>query len=198
METAASILAFWYGASEVTELSFENRPLWFQKNTEFDDIIRARFEATVSRAGRGELDDWIEESPASALALVLLLDQFPRNMYRGSGQSFAYDSKALQVAQTMISKGWDRTVAMAGRFFVYLCYVHSEDMNVQRQALELAEVMIELAPVDLKDRALSFKDSVKKHYVIIEQFGRYPHRNALLGRFSTSEESAFLATNPGF
>ena len=87
---------------------------------------------------------------------------------------------------------------MAGRFFVYLCYVHSEDMSVQRQALELAEVMIELAPVDLQDRALSYKDSVKKHYVIIEQFGRYPHRNALLGRSSTPEETAFLATNPGF
>lgn len=197
MATAQSILEFWYGETEVTALSFNNRPLWFQKDAEFDQLVKTRFEETVIRAGSGELQDWLE-APASALALVLLLDQFPRNIYRGSGQSFAYDSQALQVAETMVSKGWDRTVAMAGRFFIYLCYVHSEDRNVQGKALELAEKMIELAPADQQDRALSFKESVKKHYVIIEQFGRYPHRNALLGRLSTAEEQAFLATNPGF
>ena len=198
METAANVLSFWYGESEVTALGFENRPLWFQKNAEFDSMIRTRFGDMVTRGGNGEMDGWIEESPASALALVLLLDQFPRNIYRGSGQSFAYDSKALHIAETMISKGWDRVVTMAGRFFIYLCYVHSEDLSIQRKALELADVMIELAPADLLDRALSYQESVKKHYVIIEQFGRYPHRNALLGRSSTPEELVFLETNPGF
>lgn len=198
METAETILEFWYGETNVEVLNFDKRPLWFQKDTEFDKVVKTRFEDIVIRAGNGELHGWSEEAPASALALVLLLDQFPRNIYRGSGQSFAFDSQALQVAATMIEKGWDRTVAMAGRFFIYLCYVHSEDRNIQEKALELAEKMIELAPADQQDRALSYRESVKKHYVVIERFGRYPHRNALLGRLSSPEELAFLATNPGF
>jgi len=198
METAETILEFWYGETNVEVLNLDKRPLWFQKDTEFDKVVKTRFEDIVIRAGNGELHGWSEEAPASALALVLLLDQFPRNIYRGSGQSFAFDSRALQVATTMIEKGWDRTVAMAGRFFIYLCYVHSEDRNIQEKALELAEKMIELAPADQQDRALSYRESVKKHYVVIERFGRYPHRNALLGRLSSPEELAFLATNPGF
>ena len=198
METPISILSFWFGETDASALTFTNRPLWFKKDPEFDDLIRSRFETMLNRANSGELDGWAEESPASALALVILLDQFSRNMYRNSGQSFAYDSKALQVADNTISKGWDLHLSTAGRFFLYLPYVHSEDQSVQNRALELANKLIELAPEDMKERSVAFKSSVEKHYVIIERFGRYPHRNALVGRESTPEEVEFLATNPGF
>jgi uncharacterized protein (DUF924 family) len=176
----AAILDFWFGPPPHAE-----RAEWFRKDERFDGAIRARFGEAVGVALAGGYGDWCA-TPRGALARILLLDQFPRNIFRGTPQAFAGDERALATAQDAVARGLDRELEPVERWFCYLPFEHSEDRTVQERSLELFEALAEAtgnrAPFEWAE----------KHAVIIRRFGRYPHRNAILGRPSTPEEVEFL------
>jgi uncharacterized protein (DUF924 family) len=158
---------------------------WFSKNPKFDDAIALKFEPVHLRAARGEYDGWAA-SPEGSLALLILLDQFPRNLYRNSGHAFATDPKARQIARTAISAGHDKQVEANLRQFFYLPFEHSEDMPDQDHAIALFTT--------LRDEAGDAEGLkwAEMHRDIIVRFGRFPHRNPCLGRTTTPNEQAFL------
>ena len=174
---AEEIVGFWRQAG---------RERWFAKNDAFDRDIRARFEAAHHAAARGDLDAWAATADG-ALALLLLLDQFPRNMYRGSAHAFATDPVARLWARRAIAEGHDLRAGEDVRFFFYLPLEHSEDLADQLECLRLVEAWIAQGggPDNLR--------WVRIHGEIIGRFGRFPHRNAALGRETTAAERAFLA-----
>jgi uncharacterized protein (DUF924 family) len=175
--TAAQVLAFWREAGPRK---------WFSKDAAFDAEIRKRFEAPHFAAARRELDGWADTAEG-ALALLILLDQFPRNMYRGTAHAFATDPLARTIARALVASGGDRTLADDVRFFAYLPFEHSEDTADQAECLRLVEAWIAEGG-DPDNRRW-----VKIHNDIIARFGRFPHRNPALGRVSTPQELAFLA-----
>ena len=173
------VLDFWFGAPDSRERG-RSRKSWFQKSEPFDAEIRRRFLATWERAARGELGGW-QTSPLASLALVVTLDQFPRNMFRGAARAFASDSLALAAARSMIAAEFDGLLSPVERSFAYLPFAHAEDLAAQRRSLALFHG---LDPESVR--------SATRHYEIIARFGRFPHRNAALGRRSTPEETEFL------
>jgi uncharacterized protein (DUF924 family) len=154
---------------------------WFKKNTAFDEAIRLKFEPVHHRAARGEYDAWIE-NPDGCLALLILLDQFPRNLYRGSAHAFATDPKARAIALAAVDKGFDRKAEPILRNFFYLPFLHSEALADQDYGLALCTEAGD--PDNIKWAGL--------HRDIIVRFGRFPHRNGALGRKTTPEEQEFL------
>ncbi|MGE5339308.1 MAG: DUF924 family protein [Gemmatimonadota bacterium] len=187
MTTPREVLDFWFGEPGSPEHGRE-RDFWFTKSAATDELIRARFGADTDAALRGEREPWAQTVDGTR-ALILLLDQFTRNIFRGTPRAFAGDARALQIARQLVSSGADRTLAPMQRWFVYLPFEHSESIDVQRESLRLFG---ELAAAGHPD-ALRW---AQKHYDVIARFGRYPHRNDILGRASTPEELAFLA-QPG-
>jgi uncharacterized protein (DUF924 family) len=171
------ILHFWF-----TELTPKDH---FVKDAALDEAIRSRFGATLEAAARCELFTW-RTTPEGRLAEVLVLDQFWRNVYRDTPRAFAQDALALALAQELVASGQDRSLPLAQRSFAYMPYMHNESALVHTQAALL------FAQPGIED-TLRFE---LRHKVIIDRFGRYPHRNALLGRESTPEELAFLS-EPG-
>jgi uncharacterized protein (DUF924 family) len=158
---------------------------WFEKDPAFDEAIRLKFEPTHHAAARGEYDGWIETADG-ALALLILLDQFPRNLYRGSAHQFATDPLARKLAAEAISRGHDRAFDNDLRSFFYLPYAHSEAMADQDRGVALCQAQADEAnDPDLVKWALV-------HRFIVERFGHFPHRNHALGRPTTPEEQAFL------
>jgi uncharacterized protein (DUF924 family) len=158
---------------------------WFKKSDAFDDALRLRFEATHHAAARGEYDAWLE-SAEGALALILLLDQIPRNIYRGSAHAFATDAKARQAARIAVERGFDKAVDPDLQPFLYLPFEHSEDAGDQARSVELCAAR---AAATGDEGTLKW---AKLHKDIIDRFGRFPHRNACFGRATTPEEQAFL------
>lgn len=178
------VLDFWFGRVGTPEYC-RPRDVWFKKDPAFDEAIRAHFLDLHRQAAAGQLQSW-QAAPDSALALIVVLDQFSRNLFRGSSRAFAADAQALAVAQSAVTKGFDRLLAPVQRWFVYLPFEHAEDLALQRRSLELFESLREDA-----DSAGTI-DYARRHLEIIERFGRFPHRNAVLGRVSTPEEAEFL------
>jgi uncharacterized protein (DUF924 family) len=167
-----AVLAFWRAASPEK---------WFKKDTAFDDGIRRRFLETYQAAAAGKLAGW-EETPEGALALLIVLDQFARNMFRGSARAFAADPLARAVAERALARGFDQQTPLPDRQFFYLPFEHSESLADQERCVALF-------------RATGDAEAVKwaeLHADIIRRFGRFPHRNAALGRATTAEEQAFL------
>ena len=182
------ILDFWFGREDEPGYG-EFRDAWFQKNEDFDHEVTSRFDEDYERAADGELDGWREEA-RSALALVILLDQFPRNMFRGDGKTHAMDAKALAAAEYAVERALDRELPAFQRMFLYMPFMHSEDIETQRRSIELFErLAAEDGAPDLTSYATGHRD-------IVEKFGRFPHRNAILDRETTLEEAEFL-TQPG-
>ncbi len=178
-----AVLDFWFGPAERRG---EKRAEWFRKNPEFDEQIRQQFLATVEAATSGALDGWMQD-PQTCLALIVVLDQFSRNLFRGSPRAFAADAMAREVTRQMLSNGWDQALRPVERMFVYLPLEHSENLADQEQCHALMLSIADFAETaDLHVWAM-------KHLVIIRRFGRFPHRNAALGRESTTEEITFLA-----
>ena len=173
------VLAFWFGAPYSPQRG-RRRKEWFRKSVEFDAEIRHRFLPAWEGALRGECARW-EATPLAALALVVVLDQFPRNMFRGEARAFSSDAQALAVARRILDRGFDRLLSPVERSFAYLPFEHAEDLAAQRRSLAL------FAPLEPE-----LVDYSRRHYEIIARFGRFPHRNALLGRESTAEEREFL------
>jgi uncharacterized protein (DUF924 family) len=171
---------------------------WFRSSKELDDECRHRFEEDVVRAATEHYSRWMETADGSA-ALVILLDQLPRNMYRGTPKAFAHDVLAQKVTRHAVEYGMDRQMTLPQRMFLVLPYTHAEHLEAHDAARPLYEALVEdaraagSARVPLYQQALEYEG---KHRAIIERFGRYPHRNAILGRPSTPEELEFL-TQPG-
>ncbi|NML14073.1 DUF924 family protein [Azohydromonas caseinilytica] len=178
---AQAVLDFWFGPAPLAA-----RPQWFTKSTAFDTEIRERFGALIEAALRGGLDAW-QAAPETALARVLVLDQFTRNAFRDTPRAFAGDAQALAGARDMVRRGFDQALAPLQRVFAYLPFEHAEDLRSQEEALRLYAALSAAEP-SLADN----EEWAKKHHVIIQRFGRFPHRNALLGRASTPEEVEFL------
>jgi len=178
----SEVLDFWFGAPD-SPVRGRERKVWFKKSDNFDREVRERFLPLWEKALSGGLKPW-SETPLAALALIVVLDQFPRNMFRGDGRSFASDGLALATADTSIDRGFDRLLRPIERAFVYLPFQHAEDCDAQRRSLELYR---ELAPLGVDHR-----DFARRHHDIVLRFGRFPHRNAILGRESTPEEIEFL------
>lgn len=186
-EAIAQIFTFWFGDPEAKSATYaDRRKLWFSKNSTVDDEIRDRFLPLHQQAAAGELNDW-QASPLGALALLLLLDQFSRNLFRNSLQAFATDPQALAIAEAAIAQGFDRAVPPLMRMFFYLPLEHSEDRGRQQRSIELFTQLHAEAP-ELAD----VLDYAQKHKDVIDRFGRFPHRNQILGRPSTIEEQEFL------
>jgi len=176
------VIGFWFGPPEARGKS---RPEWFRKDEKFDAQIRRRFGASHAAAAAGELDAWRSE-PASMLALVVILDQFSRNLYRGDARAFAQDRLALACAREALARGDDSKWLPVERQFVYMPFEHSEDIADQDRAVELMRAL------DAFDATRGLVEWAERHRAIIRRFGRFPHRNAALGRASTDEETAFL------
>ena len=177
--SAAEILEFWF-AGEV-------KPLWFASTPEFDEALRERFLATYRAAATGQLEDW-ERTPLGALALVIVLDQFPLNLFRGQPESFATEAAARVVADRAIARGFDREISPEQRLFLYLPFMHGEALADQERSARLFQ------QAGLEE-SLRF---ARHHRDLIRRFGRFPHRNAILGRESTPEEIAYLASPEAF
>ena len=170
--TPDEVIAFWREAGP---------DRWFAKDTAFDQACRDRFTLTYEAAARGDLAEW-ELTPEGALAGVLLLDQFPRNMFRGTRRAYATDHAALMTADRAIERGYDQRVDPAFRRFFYLPFMHSESVRHQERSVALNE-------------SLGDPDSItwaRHHHAIVARFGRFPHRNEILGRETTPEEAQFL------
>lgn len=170
------VLSFWRSAGPAK---------WFARNPALDQAIQLRFEPVHHAAARGEYDDWAK-TPDGALALLILLDQFPRNLYRGSAHAFATDPKARAIARAAVEAGFDKQVEPALRPFFYLPFEHSEDLQDQVLSCRLCK-----AHMDETGDAETLKWA-ELHREIIEKFGRFPHRNPCFGRTTTPEEQAFL------
>lgn len=170
---AQDILDFWFDPN--------HRSLWFAKNDAFDDKIREQFQIIHQQASQAELWSW-RKTPEGRLAEIIVLDQFSRNIYRDQAQAFAYDSLALALAQEAISLQLDAQLSPEQRSFLYMPFMHSESKLMHEYALKLFQRLG-------NEINLSFE---KKHKIIIDRFGRYPHRNEILGRTSTAEELEFL------
>ena len=175
-----SILDFWFGAPDFATYG-NSRMEWFKKDDGFDEQIRTLMLAPYERAARGEFDHWCHDT-YSALALIILLDQAPRNLFRNSPQTFATDTKARDIALHVVSMGLDQVLLPVMRTFVYLPFEHSETMADQNLSVKLFK---QSGPEAMLPYAC-------QHREIIDRFGRFPHRNEVLGRTSTPEEFAFL------
>jgi uncharacterized protein (DUF924 family) len=180
--TPAEVLAFWFGQPTTTT----PRPEWFRKDGAFDALIRQRFGATLQAALAGNLQAWCAQ-PDTALAHIVVLDQFTRNAFRDTAQAFAGDALALQAASALVANGGHLQLSPLQRWFAYLPFEHAEDMGRQAQSLQLFGALAAEYPA-LGDAHVW----AQKHQAVVAQFGRYPHRNALLGRESTAEEAVFL------
>jgi uncharacterized protein (DUF924 family) len=172
----ADIVDFWRQAGPTR---------WFEKDEAFDASIRLKFDPTHQAAARGAYDGWIETAEG-ALALVILLDQFPRNLFRGSGHAFATDGKAQRTAREAVARGHDKATGAELRPFFYLPFSHSESLADQQLAVSLYEALTRETG-DGNDGKWALI-----HHDIIARFGRFPHRNAALGRITTADEQAFL------
>ena len=185
-ERARALIDFWFGPPGDPQRE-QHREIWFKSTEEFDAALRQEFLADYEAAVAGELSAW-ETSPEGSLALVLLLDQVPRNIFRGMPRTYAADPAARAVADRALTRGFDRMVAPAWRLFFYMPFHHSENVADQRRALALSATL----PRN-PDRRASLRRYGRPYVEVIERFGRFPHRNEILGRQSTPEEIAFLA-----
>ena len=178
------ILDFWFGEQGSAEHGAA-RELWFRKDAAVDAEIRSRFGAAVETALAGGYADWTA-MPQGTLARILMLDQFTRNIYRDTAGAFAGDALALQTADAAVARGDDAALIAVERWFLYMPFEHAESLAAQQRSLEL------FARLRDESGLAAPLEWAEKHAAIVRRFGRYPHRNAVLGRESTPEESAFL------
>jgi uncharacterized protein (DUF924 family) len=181
---AHDVLDFWFADT--------NAAHWFAADAAFDAQIRERFGSAADAAANGRLDGWAA-SPSGWLALLILLDQFPRNLHRGDSRAWAQDASAQRVALSGIARGDDRRLPPLQRMFAYLPLEHAEDKALQQQSVALFEALCAEVPPPQRERFEEFLDYARRHRDVIARFGRFPHRNAVLDRTSTPEEMVYLA-----
>ena len=195
-ESLESVIDFWFGEAGTNSVVAKRQTnLWFKKQASTDSLIKERFEHTLLRVAAGELNHW-RDTALGRLALIIVLDQFPRNIYRDNPQAFAYDELARVHCLAGIERHEDASLQAVQRVFFYLPLEHAEDRALQARSVALfRELAADVADVD-KPIFSGFADYAQRHRVIVDQFGRFPHRNAILGRESTAQELEFL-TQPG-
>ncbi|MBL0628817.1 DUF924 family protein [Aeromonas jandaei] len=193
MQPWQPLLDFWFGDPADDALRAKRQaPLWWGKSSETDALLARRFGAQAEAAANGELADWAD-LPSGRLALILLLDQLPRNIHRGTPTAFARDPLAREQCLKGLSLGMDRQLSPLERVFFYLPLEHAESREQQARSVALfEELAAEQAHSPANETFAGFADFAHRHQVIIERFGRFPHRNDILGRTSTPEETAFL------
>jgi uncharacterized protein (DUF924 family) len=181
---AEMLLDFWFAPERASEHD-RLRDIWFQATPEFDAALAAHFRADYDRAAAGVYGPW-RTAPQTCLALILLLDQLPRNLFRNSPRAYATDAATLEIASEAVARGYDRAVVQVRRCFFYLPFQHSESLADQETGLRLYAALPEHP-----DKA-PFVEAARRHYAIIARFGRFPHRNCILARATTAEEQEFL------
>ena len=199
LESIDSIIAFWFGSDVKSDeaaqvVAARQAALWWGKDAATDQIIKTRFEETLLAASNNALDHWAETAEG-LLALILLLDQFSRNIYRGTNKAFAFDELAQQCCHLGLAQGFDQALTPLQRVFFYLPLEHAEDIDDQEHALQLFRALAKQAGKDAPESKTTFDEYAlfcQRHHAVIARFGRFPHRNAILGRDSSAEEIAFL------
>lgn len=192
METISTIHAFWFGShADDAVTAQEQAKLWWRKNADTDERIRQRFSPWADKAANHELDAWLA-TPTGRLALILLTDQFPRNMYRNTPRAFAFDRLALAWSKEGIGRGDHQLLRPIERVFLYLPLEHSEAQEDQELAVTLFQQLVDSVEIAHKPVFAGFLDFAERHRAIIARFGRFPHRNQILGRESTLGELSFL------
>jgi uncharacterized protein (DUF924 family) len=184
------VLDYWFGDLNDQTVP-EKSKLWFEGGEVVDTYLRTHFKKLLDEAAQGRCDDWAV-SPRGRLALIVLLDQFSRHIYRGVRAAFAQDDKALGLAREMVHLGEDQELSCFERFFVCLPFEHAEDLKIQHQSISLFQKLAAAAPDSTSSYFVDKLRYAERHRDIIQRFGRFPHRNQILGRASTPEEEAFL------
>jgi uncharacterized protein (DUF924 family) len=190
--TPEDVLDFWFGQpGPAADVAARQSKLWFGKSTANDQLVTERFADTLIAAGAGQLDHWAL-TPRNRLALIVVLDQFPHHIHRNHGQSFAYDAQSLALALAMIQSGDAARVAPIERVFVYLPLEHAESLALQDESVALYAQLAADASAAEQPLFQGFLDYAQQHREVVARFGRFPHRNELLGRPRTADEIAFL------
>jgi uncharacterized protein (DUF924 family) len=207
MDEALRVREFWFGksltgaqlgqaamATQAMTLS-RRTELWFGTSAQLlgqqDELIRARFQDLVERAGRGELASWAD-SPRRRLSLIIVLDQFPRQIYRGTAQAFMHDAQALSLTLSGMQSAADGALNIVERLFFYMPLQHAESTEVQDESVAAFRRLFAESPAELKSTFQASLRSAEEHRALIHQFGRFPQRNSMLGRPSTAEEDIYL------
>ncbi len=186
------IIDFWFSdAADSSEALAQRNALWFGSGRDFDHEVRARFEATIELATTGACNHW-EEEPRGLLALILLFDQFTRNIHRGTREAFAHDEAALRLCRESIDRGFDRQLPALERIFLYMPLQHVEDPEGQALSVKLTEGLLDECPAAQREYFEASHRYAEDHHDVIARFGRFPHRNEVLGRESTAEEREYL------
>ncbi len=186
MDLTEKVLKFWFGASDLNA-DLKPRSIWFKSTTDFDKKIHENFMHSYEEATAGHLD-YLKENQKSCLAFIIMLDQFSRNLFRESPRAFAADSRARETAYHAIKQGFDAGISPTAKLFFYLPLEHSEILDDQEQSLKLINA--------IDDKRIS--KAAKEHYETILRFGRFPHRNTVLGRENTPEENIYLKNPPNW
>lgn len=188
---AKDVLNFWFGGNS-EKISAQQQKKWFMVDHQFDALIKRSFTMTLLAGSRGKLDEW-ELTPEGRLAFIILLDQFPRNIFRGTANAFLYDEKALSLARDGVEFKHDTSLSIFQRVFFYMPYQHSESLKIQQQSVQLFATLVEQADNEAdKNFAKNSYQFALQHQMLIQRFGRFPHRNKVLGRQSTQEETEYL------
>ncbi|MDB5743839.1 MAG: hypothetical protein JWR68_2154 [Polaromonas sp.] len=196
--TPAAVLDFWLADGLTQGWPSQDMNLrWFTGGPALDKEISQTFGSAVAAAQAGGLTGW-EAEPLDRLALVILLDQFTRNVFRGTGQAFGGDARAQGLTLQTLDQQQDRQLPWVGRLFIYMPLMHAEDAALQAKCVACFAQLVDEAPADLKPKLQGSLDFARQHQDIISRFGRFPYRNAALGRASTAAEIAFLRTGPRF
>jgi uncharacterized protein (DUF924 family) len=197
MDEARKVREFWFSTLPLAPEALERRmQRWFgglasEEQQEWDESIQSQFEPLVKQAIAGELMAWAD-GPRRRMSLILLLDQFPRNLYRGTSRMFAGDELALALALSGMNSGADAALDPVERMFFYMPLQHSEARDVQEESVAAYKRLLLEAPEELRSTFETTLDFAERHRVVIEKFGRFPHRNRILGRVSTAEEVAYM------
>ncbi len=178
------VLEFWFGKPDSEDYG-QPRQVWFRKNKEFDEEVKSRFLSIYQQAVEGQLQHW-EETAEGCLALIIVFDQLPRNMFRNKPEAFASDYLALKYANKAIEQNFDSSLLPIQRWFIYIPFEHSENLEDQRTCVQL------FSSLEHHPESANTIDYARRHLEVIERFGRFPHRNIILGRESTQEELEFL------
>lgn len=184
-----AVLEFWFGADSADPL--RNAELWFRKDAQFDAEIRRAFQSHLEQVARGGYSHW-RKIPREALAFIILLDQFSRNIYRDSALAFAQDALALRSCLDGLDQGFDGQLRPMEASFFYMPLMHSEELTMQRKSVNKFEELLARGTMALKETLAKNLESAVDHCKIIEKYGRFPHRNALLGRPNTASEDKYL------
>lgn len=188
-----TVLNYWFAGSENNAgLAADRMPFWFQSDAKADEEIKKRFGAFIQPASEGDYSDW-GKSPRECLALIILLDQFPRNVYRNTAKAFEFDALALGLSIVGTTLGFVDELSPIEQTFFLMPYQHTEDLSRQQEGFGCYERVLQNAAPEWQSLIAGSVDFARQHLEIIEQFGRFPHRNAVLGRSSTPEEEAYIA-----